>query len=290
MPNISTFFHKNLFLYIFSLFIWIIVSIFFIFHSVQAEKWFVWCEWKFAKEKYKCQIKKYCNPRYKPFDKAYKSKKYFWKTTKKQDPFKKWKKIYRENQNNIYKCSLIHIQKKSINLVKEELIKTDKTWKLSAAMQSKLQLQLRKLKAISKKSKCKNGKLSKYYWKKELLKESIYETCKYSYYLDYLRWYYTHIKNLPQTEKEKKLTSFDNRKLALKTNRIQADINTEEQHTYMMFHTAFQSYVHYETNFPIHVLFSFIKEDFNIYRKKLYQVLWPINQVVYKIANAMAAP
>jgi hypothetical protein len=51
---------------------------------------------------------------------------------------------------------------------------------------------------------------------------------------------------------------------------------------------AFQSYIDYENNYPVHLFLEIIKEDFIVLRRKLHETLNPINQVVYKISNAMS--
>jgi len=51
---------------------------------------------------------------------------------------------------------------------------------------------------------------------------------------------------------------------------------------------AFNTYIDYENNYPIHILLELIKEDFIVLRRKLHEAISPINQVVYKISNAMS--
>ncbi len=71
-------------------------------------------------------------------------------------------------------------------------------------------------------------------------------------------------------------------------NWIQIEIDNEIEHSYKMFPLAYHAYSEYENNYSIHVLLELIKEDYMVLRKKLYSALNPINQVVYKIANAMS--
>jgi hypothetical protein len=51
---------------------------------------------------------------------------------------------------------------------------------------------------------------------------------------------------------------------------------------------AFETYVDYENNYPVHILLEVIKEDFKILRRKFHETISPLNQVVYKISNAMS--
>ncbi len=65
------------------------------------------------------------------------------------------------------------------------------------------------------------------------------------------------------------------------------EIDQEIAHTYKIFPIAFDMYNQYENNITIHLLLELIKQDYVVYRQKLHKTLNPINQVVYKIANAM---
>lgn len=64
-------------------------------------------------------------------------------------------------------------------------------------------------------------------------------------------------------------------------------IQDEIERVYKIFPIAFQAYSEFENNFTIHVLLELLKDDFYTYRKNLHKVINPINQVVYKISNAM---
>jgi hypothetical protein len=65
-------------------------------------------------------------------------------------------------------------------------------------------------------------------------------------------------------------------------------INEEIEQSYKTFPIAFNAYSEFENNFPMHFLLEILKEDFAIFRDKLYKTLGPINQVVYKIHEAMS--
>jgi len=68
---------------------------------------------------------------------------------------------------------------------------------------------------------------------------------------------------------------------------MKSEINDEITHTYKVFPYAYDAYTEYENNITIHFLLELIKEDYIVLREKLNKVLNPINQVVYKISNAM---
>ncbi|MCD5385343.1 hypothetical protein LRZ95_01605 [Candidatus Gracilibacteria bacterium] len=191
------------------------------------------------------------------------------------------KKTHTNNMNNIYKCGLITTQKKSYQLIKDELLK--KGSELSQKISGKIDNQITKLDKISQSFKCTKTDDKNSIQKLILLKQATYQTCKYISYLEYLKEYNKNIKNnldpkkghytpleLVQTEKQK-LAQLDN----------------EIQHVYKVFPLAFQAYTQYENNITAHILLKLLKEDYIAYREMLHKTLNPINQVVYKISNAM---
>jgi hypothetical protein len=71
---------------------------------------------------------------------------------------------------------------------------------------------------------------------------------------------------------------------------IQNKINDEINHSYKMFPLAYTAYSEYENNYTIHILLKLIREDYIIFRDKLYSTINPIAQFIYKVANAMKMP
>ena len=64
-------------------------------------------------------------------------------------------------------------------------------------------------------------------------------------------------------------------------------INYEIDRAFKLFPIAYKEYISYENYYPIHFLLLLIKQDFFDYRQAYHNVINPINQVVYKISNAM---
>ena len=69
---------------------------------------------------------------------------------------------------------------------------------------------------------------------------------------------------------------------------ISGIINEEVEHTYRVFSLAFQAYAEYENHYLTHILLEMVRGDFIVFRDSLQATLNPINQVVYKISNAMS--
>jgi hypothetical protein len=69
---------------------------------------------------------------------------------------------------------------------------------------------------------------------------------------------------------------------------IQNEIDVELNHTFKVYPLAFNVFSEYENNYPVHVLLEMLREDFVVFRDKLNRTISPINQVVYKISNAMS--
>jgi hypothetical protein len=97
--------------------------------------------------------------------------------------------------NNIYKCSILDIRKKSFLLIKEDLTKNNAS--LKNKIEKKIELELRKIEISKKKIKCGNNNKNKNALQKlEVLKQTSYELCRYNSYLEYLREYHKVIGNL----------------------------------------------------------------------------------------------
>jgi hypothetical protein len=71
---------------------------------------------------------------------------------------------------------------------------------------------------------------------------------------------------------------------------MQTNIDKEIADVDKIFPVIYQAYAEYEDNFVIHKLLELLREDYVAFREQLHKNLNPINQVVYKIANAMKAP
>jgi len=65
------------------------------------------------------------------------------------------------------------------------------------------------------------------------------------------------------------------------------DISNEIERAYKIYPIAFQAYSEYENNLPVHDLLTMLRNDFIEFRLDLHKNINPINQVVYKISNAM---
>lgn len=255
------------------------------------KKWF---------EAYSCKTSKYC-VKYKPKFVVYKVKDFEKAENSSLSDAQIWamselkvaKELYRKNQNWIYSCAIIKTQKNSLLLVKNKLLKLEKTWTLSSNIMSKIELRLNKLDLTIKSLWCNITDKNSIYSKKDILDESTYEMCKYSFYLDYLADYYDNAWNViwswalnadASVEKKNYSVSYINNLISSVNNSLQE----EKNHTYEIYKIAFQAYTEYESNYPVHLLLELIKDDFIVFREKLYQALNPINQVWYKIMNAMS--
>ncbi|MFK7779665.1 MAG: hypothetical protein QM490_00830 [Candidatus Gracilibacteria bacterium] len=191
------------------------------------------------------------------------------------------KLTHKTNMNLIYKCGILSTQKKTLVIIKEEFInKTpDLMDRLGPKIDNKIiiiDLSMTKLKCIDSSEKNATLKLN-------VLKQATFETCKYINYLEYLKETNYVVVNL--LEEEKEVYSLD--ELFEAEDSQNTALDTEIKHTYKVFPVAFHAYTEYENNIGIHFLLELIKEDYMIFREKLHKVLNPINQVVYKISNAM---
>lgn len=263
-------------------------------------------------EKYECRTKKVCEvPEYVENKKVFNPEKFkkadsykeaeisdvFLKSSRDEKPIKKAVSVYKDNMDSIYKCAMIWIQKNSILNIKQKLLSAnlDKTWDVKKNIWPKIESILNKLDIVSKSSKCLEIDKKTIYNKLAILKQTTQVTCDYGFYIDYLKEYYKDPmnamwidpKDIKDTNASEETKSYLNSEVANKLKNIQSDLDSELEHSLKIFPIAFHAYSEYENNFPIHFLLELIKEDYMIFRDKLYEVLNPINQVVYKISNAM---
>ena len=186
--------------------------------------------------------------------------------------------IYKKNMNNIYKCWIILIQQKSLNLIKNDLVKSDPDIK------KKIENALKKVELTQKKLNCKNNNTEKDSLQKlKILKETTYELCKYSFYLEYIKERNKSIVNSIPSGKDTYSVKEINTLITKKEN----ELSKETERVYKIFPIAFKAYTQYENNYTIHILLELLKDDFITFRENLHNSINPINQVVYKISNAM---
>jgi len=207
------------------------------------------------------------------------------------------KEIYKNTQNEIYKCWLISAQYNSMILL-ENLTKIDKTWTLKILIKNKIKPKIKRLKQINSQCKLTDKNIS--ISKKNILDQSTFELCKYSFYLDYLKSYYSNINNILWLSDKKIDKMWNKAKLAYENmsyntnfitwlkSKIQNNIEDEYNHSYKIYKLAFTAYSEYQNNYPIHLILWLLKDNLIIYRENLYKAISPINQVVYKIIHAMS--
>jgi len=195
--------------------------------------------------------------------------------------FKKIKELHQKNMNSIYKCWLLSTQKKSLLLIKNELIKQNPT--LAKKVEWKINSEVKKLEHLSYSNFCTESKSNSSIQKLTLLKQATYQTCKYISYLEYLKEYNKSIPNIIEPNK------WHYTPLEIVKNQEERilELDGEIKHTYRIFPLAFHAYSDYENNITAHFLLELLKDDYITLRDSLHKALNPINQVVYKIANAM---
>ncbi len=302
--------YKNLILFI----------IFFLFIEIanSADTLEVWCLWssnisvynkkcndKSWFELYECRVINLCNSCNTPETrKLYETEDYeeAWAYLEKNSSssnalkaFYDTKNIYTENMNSIYKCALIDIQERWIEYIQKIISTSDKTWLLQKSMQSKINEERTKILNKKREIRCwwlksEATNNNKVILKKEVLDQVSFEYCKYNFYLDYLRSYYQNLNNLMWVDSEKSKNS----KNYIEIHTIneyfaaaQNEIDKQNEKIDKVFPFAFYAYSDYEENFILHLLLNIIKSDYIIARDLLAQVLWPLNQVLYKVKDAM---
>lgn len=197
---------------------------------------------------------------------------------------KETKNIHISNMNLIYDCAMLNINRKSLLLIKNDLIKSNSlsksmTWIDSEINKTNLYLTTNKCSFSSDKSSIQ---------KLNILAQSTYQTCKYISYLEYLKEYNNNYANLLSNNKDTNNTEkYSNNEVIKIQNKTINEINNEIQNVYKIFPLVFHAYNDYENSITIHYLLNLLKYDYNLLRTQLHKSLNPINQLVYKVSNAM---
>ncbi len=225
--------------------------------------------------------------------------------------FKKIQNTHRNNMNNIYKCGLLSVQKKSLELIKKDLLNHN----LSLKIYNKIDSKLNQIKYSFVSFNCINSNQKDGILKVNVLHQATYQTCKYVSYLEYIKEYNSNFKNLLKDDLKQNLLDYNpdpNVKIDAKDMQKRQEaydktvwniyssshimelqkeaiskVDEEIQHTYKVFPLAYQAYAEYENNVTAHFLLELLREDYIVFKEKLHDVLNPMNQIVYKISNAM---
>lgn len=187
---------------------------------------------------------------------------------------------YEDDMNNIYKCSLVHVQKNALNRIKDLIKKNTfiKRW-----IEAKINNNLSILDEMSSQMKCLNT-TNDQALKLVVLRQTTYLTCDYSFYMNYLSEYFDNPANIISFEGDEWIPIVDAANLI--TTRKNQLLDAVD-HANKMYSLAFNAYSEYENNILAHFLLELLKEDFIVFRQKLHEVLNPLNQTIYKIPNAM---
>ncbi len=248
------------------------------------------CETKKWYELYQCRNKNICE-QYKPETLLY-STLSNWdyeellvtdSYVKKSKSLKTAKEKYVDNMNNIYVCATIKIRINALEEITKTLLKINMAKEVEKIVWEKFNTMKIDAKSDFNTKKCKWINKKWTYSKITVLKQWTWEMCKYRNYLEYLRNINKDIRNLNLDKPEVSIENL----IEIKNLNDRA-INKEIEHIYKVFPVAFNTYSLYENNFIIHLYLQLIKADFWVLRRKLHEALWPINQVGYKIVNAMS--
>lgn len=205
--------------------------------------------------------------------------------------FNQAKELYNKTISNQFKCAIINTQNRQLKIVQNFIkTRTPKNPVLEVEFWTKIDERISKNQITFDTLKCKNTEKLK--WadkvKKNVLKQTTYETCKYAMYLEYLKSYYDdaenilNIKDSKDTEKTYPVVYVAQSIAAAKST-----FSVEKEKVIELLPMVFSAYTEYENNYLSHLYLELIKADFSIVRTKLNSTLAPINQVVYKILNAM---
>lgn len=198
------------------------------------------------------------------------------------------KEQYRKNMDNIYWCATNVVYYRALKQVKEDLLKSNP--ELDSKLKNKLEEQIKaiELKISQNSNKCKvTSEKNNSIIKKSVLKQTTYEVCKYSFYLEYLKSFNEQMAALDDETKNNQDNAKTIQTILQEESKKKNQIQKEMDDAFKIFPIAFKAYSEYENNITIHIYLELLREDYNLLREWLHKSINPINQVVYKISNAM---
>ena len=198
------------------------------------------------------------------------------------------KEQYRKNMDNIYWCATNVVYYRALKQVKEDLLKSNP--ELDSKLKNKLEEQIKaiELKISQNSNKCKvTSEKNNSIIKKSVLKQTTYEVCKYSFYLEYLKSFNEQMAALDDETKNNQDNAKTIQTILQEESKKKNQIQKEMDDAFKVFPIAFKAYSEYENNITIHIYLELLREDYNLLREWLHKRINPINQVVYKISNAM---
>lgn len=212
------------------------------------------------------------------------------------------KELYRNNMDWIYGCATSIINLRALETVKKELW-AYKNEQLMAKVYPRIEARIEEVKQeiAESENRCKvNSSTNNNIIKKAILDQSIYEYCKYMFYLQYLKeftdsryWMIQYwdswesgsntadnVNNIFSDSPES-IKSLTEKAIQNSNNVAKEIVDTEKA-----FPLAFRAYSDYENNLVSHILLELLIDDYTILRQELHKTLNPINQTIYKLINA----
>jgi len=125
-----------------------------------------------------------------------------------------------------------------------------------------------------------------------MLNQVTHQLCEYNNYLEYLKEYNSVTANIFKQDKnaedwEKLIQSYNISDIISLEKEKKNQIQNEITKAYELYPIALKTYNEYESHLPIHDLLTLLQKDYLSLKQELHKNLNPINQVVYKISNAM---
>lgn len=197
------------------------------------------------------------------------------------DPLSKAKIIYRETQNLIFNCAILYSKMRIWSKVRADIKES------SDSNNSKmLKQQEEDLSNQISQNKCANlNDLQDIITFKIILLDNVtYQNCIYRYYLDYLGNYSKD--NIQSVVKYNKWVNLTTETLPDLIKKSSSDVTNEINHSKIVYNQALISYSEFENTYPLHILLSFIYDDYVKIMNNLGKILAPLSQLFYKIPQA----
>lgn len=225
---------------------------------------------------------------------------YFKQENNVSTPIYEAEKVYKENMSDIYSCAM-NASIESAVWFEKVLLKNEKTPLVKRAIERWLD----SFPNYDNNENCREFDQEKFNELQEIiLNEAVYEICKYTSYLDVLNNVYLEdaniLKNIKTSDaitkkdasymKQEEVDQVQLSSIISIQKELQETIEKDMEKAFNVHKLSYTRFNDFLNNLILHMWLEWLRIRIDLFREYLYKVLWPMNQLPWKIINAMKNP
>lgn len=226
---------------------------------------------------------------------VYKSPEFYFKDSKwyALSPIREIEIVYKENMADIYSCAMNTVSKASKDFEKV-FLENEKV----PVVKTTINRWLDWIPDYDQNDNCRKIEKEDYNNLQQiLLKESTYEICKYTAYMnalddvfyeDYRLSFLENLENDTEVNEEQETRITES--IRLTREQITELIKERKEINFEIHSLSYLRFNDFFNNLTLHMAMEWLRIRVDIYREYLYKTLWPLNQLPWKIINAMKQP